>query len=322
MIVKPFEMSKNLLSLKALDRRIPEMHPKKELITTNLAKSIAGYKGEKSLAYYLNYLSDKKYHIFHNVRLPDETHHFQMDILLLSNNYILILEVKNISGILFFDSDFKQLIRSQESIKEKFTDPVAQVERYRLQLIKWLRLNKYPEIPVESLVVSCNPRAILQTTPNNQKIFNKVLHSANLTSTILSLEHIYESEVIKNSKLNRLSNQILHDSTEKDSDILKNYNILQSEVLRGVHCPSCKILSMIRKMGKWLCPKCDYMSQNAHIEALNDYFLLFGQSITNRQARDFLNINSAAVTKNLLMTMSLKYKGEKKSRVYTLSVEE
>ncbi|WP_052343803.1 hypothetical protein [Bacillus massiliigorillae] len=40
----------------ALLRRLPDKHPKKKIIENELGKIIAGYRGEKSLDYYLSFL--------------------------------------------------------------------------------------------------------------------------------------------------------------------------------------------------------------------------------------------------------------------------
>lgn len=79
---------------------------------------MAGYRGEQSLDYYLGFLTN--YFILHDLRLPDRDHHFQLDTLLISPYFILILEVKNISGTLIFDDHFKQLIRVTPEKEEGF----------------------------------------------------------------------------------------------------------------------------------------------------------------------------------------------------------
>lgn len=80
-----------------------------------------------------------------------------MDSLLLSQNYILILEVKNISGTLLFDHNFQQLIRTLDGTEEAYPYPLTQIQQHEDHLKSWLAKNGFIVIPVHSLVVISNP---------------------------------------------------------------------------------------------------------------------------------------------------------------------
>ncbi|WP_367888742.1 nuclease-related domain-containing protein [Alteribacillus bidgolensis] len=58
------------------------------------AKWFAGYKGEQSIDYPLTFLPSNKFYIRHGLRLFDGSHYFQIDTLILSWDFFLILEVK------------------------------------------------------------------------------------------------------------------------------------------------------------------------------------------------------------------------------------
>lgn len=110
MIVKERKMPVHLLQLEALLRRLPAHHPKRNVVAENLAKFMAGYKGEQAIEYPLSFLSETKYSILHDIRLFDQKHYFQIDALIVSSCFLLFLEVKNIIGTLIFDAKFNQLI--------------------------------------------------------------------------------------------------------------------------------------------------------------------------------------------------------------------
>ncbi|MDQ7861687.1 nuclease-related domain-containing protein [Peribacillus frigoritolerans] len=59
-------------------------------------------------------MNRKSYYIFHDLRLQDQSRFFQLDTLLISKKYALIIEVKNIAGAIYFDPHFNQLIRTIE----------------------------------------------------------------------------------------------------------------------------------------------------------------------------------------------------------------
>ncbi|MED1098241.1 MULTISPECIES: nuclease-related domain-containing protein [Bacillus] len=87
-------------------RNLPSNHPKIPLITEELKKRTAGYRGETALDFPLSFIAEKDYFIFHDLRLQDSSRYFQMDTLVLSQKFALILEVKNIAGSLYFDPTF------------------------------------------------------------------------------------------------------------------------------------------------------------------------------------------------------------------------
>ncbi|MGM0874073.1 MAG: hypothetical protein ACQEWV_04595 [Bacillota bacterium] len=67
MIIKEKELPIKIKKLEALLRRLPKGHSKCSYVEEEFAKRMAGYKGEKSLEYYLSFL-DEDFHIFHDLR--------------------------------------------------------------------------------------------------------------------------------------------------------------------------------------------------------------------------------------------------------------
>lgn len=101
MIVKYREQSPEFIQLEAMERRLPPSHHKKELIQEEIIRRKRGIRGEKEIAYPLSFLDDQ-HRILHYVRLQDQNGFFQMDTLVLCKSHILILEVKNWYGSIFF----------------------------------------------------------------------------------------------------------------------------------------------------------------------------------------------------------------------------
>ena len=67
MYIKPVSLPEEIRQLQALLGRLPEEHEKSPLIEKDLAKQLRGFKGEKALAYYLDFLPEKDFYIFHNL---------------------------------------------------------------------------------------------------------------------------------------------------------------------------------------------------------------------------------------------------------------
>lgn len=318
MIVKERSIPVHIHKLEALLRRLSNTHHKRSKIEEDLGKRLAGYKGEQRIDYPLSFLPEKDYSILHDVRLFDGSHYFQMDTIILSNCFILILEVKNIAGSLYFDSDFNQLIRTLNEKEEPFPDPISQVERQQYQLLRWLRIQKFNHIPIETLVVISSSNAILTTSPNNRKVYEKVILSSKLPAQINKFLKIHPQSAMDEKTLAKLTKKIVKCHTPQTKDILNQFSISKNELIKGVLCTGCR-LTMNRERGKWVCTTCHHRSNEAHIESLLDYSLLISPIITNREARGFLNITSSEISKNLLKSLNLPFTGNNKSRSYNLS---
>jgi ribosomal protein L37AE/L43A len=308
-----------ILKLEALLRRLPANHPKRAEIESSLAKSQAGYNGEKALDYFLSFLPDKNNFILHDLRLPHNTNYFQLDVLLLCPSFILIVEVKNMAGTLFFDPDFRQLVRISNGNEEGFPDPLSQVERQRFQLNEWMRKNKLPLLPIEYVVTFTNPYTVIKTSKHHKTALQRVIHSERLISMITELKSKYKSEVVKTADLLKICSKLLKQHSPYNPDILQRFKISADDLLRGIHCPQCDTLTIKRIRRKWLCTTCGHYSKDAHYSALIDYLLLIGPTISNKQFREFANIDSSSTSSKLLRSTGLPATGTTKDTRYQLS---
>lgn len=134
MIIKPLEKPVTIKKLEALLRRIDKNHPKRPQIEQDLAKRMAGYKGEQSMEYHLSFLDERKYYIFHALRIQSTSNYcFQMDVLILTSTYFLIIEIKNIIGQVTFENHFAQFIRTLNGLEEGFYNPLDQVKKAEIK---------------------------------------------------------------------------------------------------------------------------------------------------------------------------------------------
>jgi hypothetical protein len=316
MIIKKKEMPLSLEKLQALYRRTPVTHHKYKLIKENLAKQSAGYKGELSLVYPLSFLPDKDYYIYHDIRLKAGIHSFQLDALLLSRKCLVLLEVKNITGILYFDQYFHQLIRTQEDKEEAFPDPLIQISRHTFLMKEWLKNQGFQDIPIESFVVISSPYTLIKTSPKNQLISRKILRSDIIPSKMHQLDLNYKTDALSQKELKKLSRILLKNDNPGTIDILKQYGVTKGELIKGVECPFCKRMPMNRTHGHWQCPVCGIKNPDLHLSALKDYSLLISPSITSREAREFLLISSKPLATRLLRHFSSS--GSNKGKIYHL----
>ncbi|MEI2666908.1 nuclease-related domain-containing protein [Rossellomorea sp. LJF3] len=303
----------------ALSGRIVQHHLKVPLIDKDLRKRRAGYKGESTVYYHLTFLKDKRYKIFYDVRLPILSNHFQMDFLILTPFYILIIEVKNISGLVTIDPFIKQLTRTHKGVTEGFVDPVSQVQRYKLLLQKWFETHKVKHPPLKHLVVFSNPSTTLSYTvsPASDDPYKQIIHAQNIIDKIKELNEKYTQVAATEKELSKLKRLVLKNHEEPEINILKAYSLTKKDILTGIRCENCQHIPMIRVSASWSCPKCRHSSKTSHITAIHEYFLLLNNHLTNSELRKFLHLNSRNTAYKILKSFQLQSQGGTKSVTYS-----
>ncbi|WP_077623447.1 nuclease-related domain-containing protein [Sediminibacillus massiliensis] len=228
------ELPLNIRRLEALHRRTPKSHSKRAQMQADLARRYAGFRGEQNVKYHLRRLDNKHYYILHDIRLRYQTMYFQIDTLILSKEFILIAEVKNISGTLFFDTVFNQMIRKTEDKEEGFRSPLAQVQYQQELLYRLFQQNNLPSLPIESLIVISLPSTIIKTDTADKEITSKIVHAEDLIDRIgyLCEQYLQASSKIPPS-LKEIGETIKHANIPKQTDILAQYDVTKEALLSG-----------------------------------------------------------------------------------------
>ncbi|CAH0346354.1 nuclease-related domain-containing protein [Bacillus sp. CECT 9360] len=301
----------------ALLRRLPENHPKRLAVKEDLSKRKVGFNGEENVDFHLKFLNQNDYTTFHDLRLQNGQGYFQIDTLLLSPKFALIIEVKNLYGTLFFDKHFNQMIRIANNKEEGFPNPIMQVARQKMQLQKWIAEHHLPNIPIEYLVAINDSRTLIKTDKENSDILEIVCHADHMINRIANIQEKIPKVKYKPNELQKLTHLLIGKHSPKTEDISQLYGINKDELITGVQCPDCKIIPMERQSGKWYCRACEFNSKDAHIQAVEDYFLLVNSTITNPQLRWFLHIPSKHLASKLLVSLNLPHIGVGRGRIYS-----
>src|SRR5690606_37882835 len=160
-------ISFRILMIIALLRRLPDYHTARKDLEFDLARHVKGYRGEKNLKYFLGMLPNEKCKIFFDLRLKVNDYIFQIDTLIIFPSYILILEVKNFSGTIFFDKYSDQFTRIYQNVESSFPNPIFQIERHQLLLEKLFKEKNIPLMPIECLVIISDPNTKITTSNDN-----------------------------------------------------------------------------------------------------------------------------------------------------------
>lgn len=306
-----------LILLEILKGRIRPGHSKIPDIERDLAKRWAGYWGEIALANYVKELPQDKYLILHDLQLQLNGIHFQIDSLLLSKNFILIIEAKNIIGTLTFDNVFHQLIRKNpDETEECFEDPRVQCKRLQSLLRGWLVKHHMNVLPIETLIFFKSTRTILKTNTNDKVDFSKICKARDIFNKIDELEKKYAQEKVNQQTISKMGKMLLKHHSPTLINILEIYKLSERDIQTGVCCPKCLGIPMNYQRGKWLCSTCNTSSKDAYLEALNDYFYIIKPMVANCEFRLFLHLPNNNTAQKILRSLQLPTTGKTKDRLY------
>ncbi|WP_100009763.1 nuclease-related domain-containing protein [Lentibacillus sediminis] len=319
MIVKPHDKMKEIWWLEALYRRLLREHPSKKTVELDLIKKKREVRGEREVDYPLSFLPKNDYFILHNLRIRDENGYFQIDTLILSASFMLILEVKNWYGTLIF-GEKGQVIRIGDNQEEEgFSSPIPQAKTQQYRLQRWLQKHGYTKVLLPFFVVISFPSTIIKVASPDKHIPEEVVHNNELFFEIQELGQNHPARTYKMNQLKNLASLLIKANVPKPAKTLDKYGVSKNDdLIKGVICPFCSAYPLHKERLNWFCKKCGKSSENEHLTALKDYKLLIGETISNHDAREFLQVQSSHKVKRLLQKAGFPCTGNNRWRVYKL----
>lgn len=312
--------SNYIAQLKAILLRLPQHHERWNEIQIQLKRELSGIKGQNALEFPLQFLPfEHPPNIIHNIRLKDEHQFFEIDTLLISRHFVLVLEVKNWYGTLYAD-DERQLIRvGDDGLEEGMPNPFSQVKLQSYRFKKWLANNNLPShMPMLHLVVIAYSSTIVKSQNHDLPLSPYLIHSNQLPLKIDEFIRDYPDQCLNQSMINRMTEVITSAHQVKRTNPIERFNLKKADFIQGVFCQKCSMASMLRTYGNWTCLHCGMRSANAHLQALKDYQLIFGNEISKRETSEFLKVESLYTVQRLLKNAGLRAAGNTRRRVFNL----
>ena len=313
MLLKKREVSSKQRVLEMVERRLPKSHAKYDYFQEMLRRTRAGYAGEQRVdkEWQEIYLQHAHY-LLHDVQLKVEGGSIhQMDTLFMSQNFVLIVEIKNIAGRVDYMEDNHQFIRvTSDGRVDGFRNPFDQVKRHARFLHRLFQMSGH-HLPIETIVVSANPSMIMSPTFLSQPI----IHVSGLAERVEQLFQQHQQVYLSENDLRELSTHILkmHTPTQWTLDIKVD------ELKKGALCSHCHFDHVLRYThGKWRCSNCQSIDNQSMLLALHDFRLMVGNNIKNAQFRDFFDIDSEKAAYHLLKKLKFEAIGENKNREYVI----
>ena len=313
MIIKKFSKSIQIEAMELLLRRLHVDHPLYEKVRKDIHATSAGDFGEQIILKEIEQLRlPYDNHVYHKLLLRSEST-FELDILVITPFGAIILEVKNIVGELEFQENPSQIIQRKENGEiNKYPCPATQLNDYKYQLSQFLNDHNIP-IPIDGAVIFASRKSFVSTSTNKARILykNEIRPYLRKLQTQKQLLNIEEMEKLRRIILKK-------NDPFTFLPLTKYFSINPNELIKGVECPKCQFIGMKKIKRTWECPKCKGKDQNAYQGALATYFLLYKDSITNKECRDFLKLNNRHEANRILTNSDLIKVGSTSSTFYRM----
>ncbi|MGP4106743.1 HRDC domain-containing protein [Virgibacillus sp. L01] len=199
-----------------------------------------GQAGEKSVIFELQN-SMLPFIVLHDVYLEFEDYYAQMDFVIITHKFILVLEVKKLFGnIKVTDKgEFQRVITKNNRVinKEGMYSPINQVERQVAILEKFLKEKGLAKkCPVRHAVTFANPKTILDISKKAPSNIQSSIIRHDQIRSFLTSELEKDSKVFMfDGKLYDIAETLLQNCKEKNFNIEKytidNGQALQEEVI-------------------------------------------------------------------------------------------
>ena len=159
--------------------------------------------------------------ILHDVNIEHEDYHAQIDFLIITHKFLLVLEVKKLFGNVKVTEkgEFQRIITKNNRVvnKEGMYSPLNQAERQASILEKYLKSKQIiNKCPVRSAVTFANPRTIIEISKKAPtEIYSRVIRHDQIR-TFLKKELALDSPVLMlDDMVYTIADAIIENSKEK-----------------------------------------------------------------------------------------------------------
>lgn len=302
--------SLTLKGLIAAKSRLPDEYPTASALASKQSIIEAGIGGEQQVAEVLGrYQFPFRNTIYHDLSLSSDTY-FQIDHLLKTPHYGIVLETKNLAGSLEFRDNPPQLVQKRDDGQIKYYEsPVVQLERNIELFSAWLSQRNI-DLPLYGAIVLAYPKQHVEIPPVNTKIL-----FPNLVPPFIK-SFPQEGKGLNHSTFNWLSSELLKcHQTYIPKPVCESYQIPLRDIQPGVRCVTCGNIGMLKVPRTWHCPVCKVNNHLAHRGTLAEWFLVVKRTITNQECREFLKVDIHTATR-ILQSLPLNTKGTFRNRYY------
>lgn len=219
------EFSKESDNISELEQILSKLcnEEKKDEISKEIALMKMGLAGESNVNFELKNCTFP-FLCLHDIRLEYEGLVAQVDYLIITKRFICVLETKQLQGNVNINSEgeFIRVYKGKNGydIKTGMYSPIEQ-NRKHVNLIKRILKEEfdYTQIPIKSVVVMANPKAIINKKYAPKEIQLQIIRAEKLNDYLLDAMKISEYVVLKEETAFKLANYF----NDKHSPIVFDY---------------------------------------------------------------------------------------------------
>lgn len=290
-----------LTQIVAAERLLPS-HESKQAVLSELKNSLAGASGEQRTANLLKREWELPGSIcLSDVHIPYKEGTAQIDLLLVHEDFVCVLRVKNMIGEFYFDSVNFQFHQVVDGRREGMRNPEAQLHRAVRAVSGFLG------VPVHGVIVLASRSGKVVEAPKHYPVLS-------LDYLLFHLERLAQGSTIVNVETltAKLYGLPMHTSNRH---WLERHGITLDALRLGVTCSICRNCSLVWRERKWHCAACGFYSRDAHQVTLQEYALLFGHELDTHVAYRLLGVGDKYMLYRLLEKSAPKSKVRGKRRI-------
>lgn len=231
--IKEFSMENN--NLKVLDELLSKLKndEKKELVNKDIKAMNRGLQGEKTVGFELrNCMSPLLY--LHDIRIEYDGLTSQIDYLVITKKYICVVETKLLLGDVNINSkgEFIRVYKNKNGYenKEGMLSPVEQNKKHVNSIKKVLKeVFECDNVPVKSLVIMANPKAIIRKKYAPEEIQNQIIRAENLGNYIEGLDDELKKTVFKEEIAFKIADYFKEKHTPINIDYEAKFGITEQD---------------------------------------------------------------------------------------------
>ncbi|MEK5040830.1 nuclease-related domain-containing protein [Sporosarcina sp. FSL K6-3457] len=284
-----------------------------QFLQNQLYRIGAGYSGECNADAYIERTQfPQMMKVFTDVHLstsPKFT--FQIDTLVITERYVLIVEVKNLKDTVRFVPNPPHLEQVLKTGDEVVLDcPVHQIESNKSNLDEWFR-QRGIHLKTLGLLVLANPNTKVIDAPDDFPI----IYKKQIPFYLQKLQPF--ERILTSSQIETITRQMIVEQQQFNPfPLCSFYHISPSDLRKGLLCPDCHGQLRQKNRETWYCPSCSKKADDPYNEAIQDWFMLVKNSMNNEECRNFLRLKNGNAACYVLSKSNLVKKGKFKTAFY------
>lgn len=231
---KDFEKeNKQLYDLEDLFSRVKS--DKRKVIQRDIINLKIGLEGERAVSYELKN-SFIPMICLHDIRIDNAGYAAQMDYILITEYFIMVLETKKLNGDIVINEagEFIRRFKTKDGKvykQEGIYSPISQNERHVRILDNFLKANKIiRRIPIYSAVIIANPKAIINRSKAPYAIKNEIYKHDQITTMLKKrISKCNKDGKILESHMINIANFILESNKEITFDYNAKYGLTDED---------------------------------------------------------------------------------------------